>query len=191
MLIILLLVLMFTGLGLLAMRHTRGELRAAGAYLDSVQAAALAEAAVIMAATDLRFYDEYACINDGAEVNYRTQYSSLSSGERMMTFSPAFQGGNPNMCAAAMGQLPDPQLSGMSPLADTAVLSVPRASVQVFHSPKIEAPWPPGFSPVEDYGFYWYTIRATATYGEQSTAGMVTTGQATARARVYMGPHRR
>lgn len=54
MLMVVLLVIMFTGLGMLAIRHTRGELRSAGAFMDSAQAAAAAETAVLMVATDMR-----------------------------------------------------------------------------------------------------------------------------------------
>ena len=50
--IVMLLIIMFTGLGLLAMRHTRQELRSTGAYFDNMQAASLAESALAMAATD-------------------------------------------------------------------------------------------------------------------------------------------
>ena len=88
-----------------------------------------------------------------------------------------------------MGDLPDSQLSGASALADTYVLSSPTASVEVYHEPKVEAPLPPGFSDSENWGFFWYTVRATASFGEQENAGMITRGQATVRARMYMGPH--
>ena len=54
MLLVVLLVVMFTGLGLLAMRHTRGELRSGGAFRDSVQAESAAEAGILMVATDIR-----------------------------------------------------------------------------------------------------------------------------------------
>ena len=50
--VVMLLIIMFTGLGLLAMRHTRQELRSTGAYFDNMQAASLAESALAMAATD-------------------------------------------------------------------------------------------------------------------------------------------
>jgi hypothetical protein len=140
----------------------------------------------------LRLYFDYACEDGGgARVNYWTQYVGFNQDERMMTFSPAFQGGDENPCAAGMGELPDAQLAGSSPLADTNVLSNPRGQVQVFHSPRQEAPPPPGFSEINNIGFFWYTVRATAAYGEQDNAPMITRGQATARARMYMGPHRK
>jgi Tfp pilus assembly protein PilX len=57
--IVLLLIIMFTGLGVLAMRHTRQELRSAGAYLDATQAADLVRGALALVATDLRTSSDY------------------------------------------------------------------------------------------------------------------------------------
>ena len=196
MLLILLLVLMFTGLGLMAMRHTRGELRTTGAYLDNLQAAALAEAAIIMTAADMRLYWDYGCKNlsdpdnPNNDIDYEYQYRNFYSGspDRQMSFSPAFQGGDPDNCTAGTGQLPDPRLNGQLPLAITESLSFPRASVTVTHKPYECAYVMEGDSGETDrtFDYYWITVEAEADYGEPSNAPLVSLGHAKARARMYL-----
>jgi Tfp pilus assembly protein PilX len=82
-LMVLLLVIMFTGLGLMAMRHTQGEIRSSGAYMDSLQASALAEGALAMAVTDIKenysFYKHENPPCGGAYSNYMAQFTDRKS----------------------------------------------------------------------------------------------------------------
>ncbi len=81
MLMVVLLVIMFTGLGMLAIRHTRGELRSAGAFMDSAQAAAAAETAVLMVATDMR--KNWRRQNDRCPDNYYTAFQKAIGDEAL------------------------------------------------------------------------------------------------------------
>jgi len=189
-----LLVVMFTGLGLLAMRHVRAELRSAGAYMDSLQAAAAAESALAMVATDMR---ENFSTSGQTCTSYHEQFNAAEENglARFQThFSSEFDAAG--TCVA--GVVPNPVLSG-SPTADTTALSAAEANVTITHDGRIRAHSALGSEIVDDTNttqcWYYYTTSATANYGEQATlasdAGVTplwVRGHAVARARMYIGP---
>ncbi len=199
MLIVMLLVLMFTGLGLMAMRHTQGELRSAGAFLDASQGAFLAEMPIIMAATDMRLNNSVLC---GDDVNYTAQLRKQIVGgnpNMLLRFSPDFQidnSGDPPAadtdCPADAGQVPGLQ---DEPIAATPVLQNMRATASLSQGRLIQAAPPAGYSDSESnstVGWFYFRMRSTLIYGTGDEAPGVdssnTWGQTTARALVYIGP---
>lgn len=185
-LMVLLLVVMFTGIGLLAIRHIRGEMRSAGAYRDSLQAAAIAEAAISLVATDMRLYWDYTCAASGD--NYSTQFHALSGSNTglRLKFSPAFRANAD--CPDDPGLIPDVELSGGSGLAKTSFFSDSVAGVTITQDYPVEAPPPPGFSDDENSKFYYFNVESTATYGHKDTPSGMERGEAVARSRMLIGP---
>lgn len=197
-LLVMLLILMFSGLGLLVMRHTHGEMRSALAYYDAAGAAAVAEGAVAMIATDLLLnYD--APVSSGA--NYMDAFAAnrdAGVAELPLGFSSHFDSGG----VYTAGALPDPHLNGrfttpVTPLADTSVtpaLAGGTAEVQLVHLPRYPAPPPAGYSSddasVSNTVFYYFEVRADARYGPQvaSTISSIPEGHARARTRMMIGP---
>ncbi|MDD5306824.1 MAG: hypothetical protein PHU25_05835 [Deltaproteobacteria bacterium] len=185
-LVVLLLVIMFTGLGLLAMRHTQFELRSAGSYLDSTQAASLAESAIAMVATDMRRNWD---IPPGD--NYKTQFttSTLQSGIHLR-FSPKL---DPGMDHDA-GVIPDDELSGRTPLALTPTLSAAFADIAIEQRSPILAPPEKGFSTTNDnrnYDWYYFEMKSEASYGAPLTnaaSALYARGRAAALSRIMIGP---
>ncbi len=193
---VLLLVVMFTGVGLMAMRHTQGELRSAGAYLDSTQAALAAEAGLAMVTTDMRlnFEDESEdCVSYAAQFNTATwDDTAFRSGGEKTFFSPAF---NPDCSTYPAGTVPLPELAGTSPLAQTPVLANATANVVIVQERPVLAGPPPGFSgdgQNQSYDWYYFSVHSTASYGVPSTSGgtlpLYVRGNAEAEARVMIGP---
>ncbi len=173
-LIVLFFIIMFTGLGLLAMRHTRAELRSAGHYLDNSQCGELARAGTAMAATDLRLYFDERCDDDRSHLN---DLSNLiyTPPPYKLRFSPAFQGDiwPANDCPVSAGSVPDPEDVGAfqadAGLALSPIISAePRAKLTMEHSTPLRAVPPPGFSVnCEDWTYCWYDFRfvSRAEYG--------------------------
>lgn len=203
---VLLLVIMFTGLGLLAMRHTTGELRSTGAYLDSTQAAAVAEAAISMVATDVRLnWDHPPGVAGGGcdtYLNYRAQLNQNlgNSGSDAgvgtdnenirLNFSPTFDVN----CASAAGKLPDSRMSNGAPLAQTAALGNAFADVTVFHRQPILAPATAraGYTHSSDdnltFDWYFFEVTSKAEYGALQSVSTRAKGEAIARSRMVIGP---
>jgi Tfp pilus assembly protein PilX len=193
---VLLLVVMFTGIGLMAMRHTQGELRSAGAYMDSTQAALAAEAGLTMVATDMRlnFEDESAaCVSYAAQFNTASwgDYTAFRAGGEKTFFSPAF---NPDCTTYVAGTVPLPELSGTAALAETPVLSNATADVVIVQERPVLAGPPPGFSSDgqnQSYDWYVFTVHSTASYGVPASGGtnpLYVRGNAEAEARIMIGP---
>jgi hypothetical protein len=195
---VLLLVIMFTGVGLMAMRHTQSELRSAGAYLDSTQAALAAEAGLALVATDMRlnFEDE----TDGCG-SYVAQFTTatwadttLRSGGEKTFFSPDFMPSGSDCTDYGAGTVPLPSLSGAAALAETPVLSNATANVVIVQERPVLAAPPPGFSSDEQgqsYDWYFFTVHSTASYGVPASGGVnpvYVRGNAAAEARVMIGP---
>ena len=200
-LVVMLLVIMFTGLGLVGMRYTRLEFRSAGAYMDSTQAAALIEAAIAMVATDMRRnwdlppgdnymtqFEEAEELGDTDEIRIHFSTSQVAP-----TFDPAgdFVGEGD-----AGPQVPDWRLSGKdgTPLAETSVLSIASAEVNLIHSMYEPAPPPPGFSSSNEenqsFGWFYFEVTGWATYGEPQAVDnpLFARGRARARSRMLIGP---
>lgn len=168
-LMVILLVVMFSGLGLLAMRHVQGELRSSGAYMDSTQAAAAAEAGVMMTATDMRRNWRYP--NDANQCpNYYAQFhTALLAGKKdgiLTGFSRVF---NSEDNCDHLGGLPVAGLRGLAPLALTAgPLTHGYATVNLYQAAPESAPPPPGYSSDDaprTYDWYYFTVTSRAAYG--------------------------
>jgi hypothetical protein len=187
MLMILLLVIMFTGLGLMAMRHTQGEVRAAGSYFDVIQAEALAISPCTFLATDLRANYDYPIAAAGLSPypTYKEQFA-LNPDGGPVAFSPALDGQN-----YAAGGLPHPQLNGTSPLADTPLLSAANANIDIKYGAPETAPAMAGYSHSNDegttYAFYYFTFTSRASFGGQGISS-TDRGRAAARCRLWVGP---
>lgn len=187
MLMILLLVIMFTGLGLMAMRHTQGEVRAAGSYFDVIQAEALAISPCAFLATDLRANYDYpvAAIGLSSYPNYKEQFA-LNPNGGPVAFSPALDGQNYDA-----GCLPNDQLSGTVPLADTPILGAANADVSINYGAPETAPAMAGYSHSNDegttYAFYYFTFTSRASFGGEGISSM-DRGRAAARCRLWVGP---
>jgi len=195
-LVVILLVLMFTGLGLLAMRHTRQELRSTGAYLDSAQAGKLAEGSIALVATDLRLSSDY----------YQFMFTS-SNFEQIEAGDAGVQGEQYDIPLSDLlaepdaGSTEDGQITYLSgTLAtndDEAALYGVVGNSRVTQGGPVMAPCPPGYSCFDEqnYGWYYFTINSTATYGPDPgnitavpDAPLYEFGRARARGRVTVGP---
>lgn len=196
-LMVMLLILTFSGLGMIVMRNTLGEMRSALSYYDATQAAAVAEGAVALLATDLTLnYDAPAATG----FNYMDAYAAnrnTATVELPLQFSPYFDDGS---VTYAPGDLPDVNLNGrattpVTPIADTTVapaLATASAQVAVTHMPRYPAPPPPGYSnddaSASNMEFYYFEVRADAQYGPSTTAAAIVEGYARARTRMMIGP---
>jgi Tfp pilus assembly protein PilX len=176
-LMVLLLVVMFSGLGLLALRHTQAELRSSGAYMDSTQAAEAAEAAVMMVATDMRRNWRYPNASNKC-LNYYTKFQQAvennTQEDIQIGFSDVF---NTSDDCSHIGGLPVSALNSSAPLALTGGSSGPSAHslarVSLRQSAPRQAPPPPGFSSDDEartYGWYYFTVTSRAQYGYGSAA---------------------
>jgi len=196
-LVVILLVLMFTGLGLLAMRHTRQELRSTGAYMDSAQAGKLAEGALAIVATDLRLSSDY----------YQFMFTGSNFEQIEAAGDAGVQGEQYDIPLSELLAEPDAgssengkisYLSGpLATNADEAALYGVAGETVVSQGGPVMAPCPPGYScnDEQNYGWYYFTINSTASYGPDPgsmTAAPGTPlyeyGRARARGRVTVGP---
>ena len=192
-LMVVLLVVMFSGLGLLALRHTQGEMRSSGAYLDGTQAAAAAESAIIMAATDMRKNWRYPNSANTC-VNYYTRFHQALVGSTQTGIQTGFSDifNSADNCEH-LGTLPVDSLNGTSPTALTGgPLVHGYSSVQLTQDAPRIAPPPPGFSSDDQartYDWYYFTVtgRAQYGYGPDTTVSAVR-GAAVVRAHMKIGP---
>jgi Tfp pilus assembly protein PilX len=191
-LVVILLVIMFTGLGLLAMRHTRLELRSTGAYLDSAQAGKLAEGGVALVATDLRLSsDYYQFMFTSSDSESETTDAGTDEVQYTIPLSTMFQEGD-------AGSSEDGTISYLSGTLATnteqAALYGVEADTKVTQSTPVLAPCPPGYSCIDDqnYGWYYFTMNSTAVYGPPASLDgshpLYERGRARARGRVTVGP---
>ena len=196
-LMVVLLVALFSGLGLLAMRYTQGELRSANAYLDATQASAVAESAIMMVATDMRsnwrYPNESPCLNYYAGFTKAVQGGTVADIE--LGFSDRF---NTDKDVCEKGKVPFANLKGEAPLAITGgPLSSSYADVTLSQDAPVIAPPPPGFSSDDEsrtFDWYYFTVTSRAQYGYTwsglSEAGeeRVVRGQAVVRSHMKIGP---
>ncbi len=194
-LMVLLLVLMFTGLGLLAMRHSQGELRSAASYADSFQATEAAEAAILMAATDM--HENWNLVNqDCGSYKYFLCDTPAYVGQPdiQVPFSTRYD--RDGDCTAVV---PEPGRNGTAPLAATGTLSTNYAQVNITYTAAERAPSPPGYSNDQDnsnsqnntVGFFYVSATSTGTYGADPTsafAHLVPSGQAQVTSHMKIGP---
>lgn len=195
-LMVLLLVVLFSGLGLLAMRHTQGDLRSSGAYLNSTQAAAAAESAIMMVATDMRRNWQYP--NESSCLNYYNRFQQAmynSENEKIkIGFSDVFN--TSDAACEHRGRVPLNALRGAAPLALTGgPLSHGYADVQLYQTAPEIAPPPPGFSSDDEastYDWYYFTVTAEAAYGYGPSLGendaLTVKGSAVVRSHMKIGP---
>ncbi len=191
-LVVMLLVIMFTGLGILAMRHTRLELRSTGAYMDATQAAVLADGALAIVTTDLRLSSDY---YQFMFANSEHDGMSLDGGleEYDIPLSEELQ-----LTAGDAGPPTDgviPQLSGtLASNAETGALYGVEADTHVKHTAPALGPCPPGYScnDEQNYAWYYFLMNASADYGPRVAGDpehpLYESGRARARGRVMVGP---
>jgi len=202
--IVMMLVLMFTGLGLLAMRHTRHELKSAGAYMDATQAGALVEGALAMVSTDLRQSADY----------YQWKYNSTdaTSSSTLSFYAQQYEIPlNPGLfndtvvgtiCDFTDNTVPGGCIKELSsPLTGNDAMYGAKVLTSLSHNQPIIGPCPPGFSCSGDQNYTWYifTVNATATYGPNDGAAvdlaagyneddLFGRGRAQGRGRLTVGP---
>jgi hypothetical protein len=199
--IVLLLIIMFTGFGILAMRHTRAELRSSGSYLDATQAGDLVEGALALVATDLRSSSDY------------YQYQFLSSDVAALSDAGPDDGvyqiplnvdlfigsecndiAHPGCIAYLSTSTTSPTTTGLyrGDAAGMADLYGVDVMTTVTHKEPEVGPCPPGFSCFDDqnYGWYTFTVDATASYGSpgKSASNLFELGRAVGKGRMTVGP---
>jgi hypothetical protein len=191
-LVVMLLIILFTGLGILAMRHTRLELRATGAYRDATQAAALADGALAIVATDLRISSDY---YQFMFLNSEYDGMSVDGGveEYEIPLSEDLQLASGDAGPATDGIIP--QLSGtLASNPELGALYGAEAITRVKHTAPALGPCPPGYScnDEQNYAWYYFLVNATADYGPQVSGNpehpLYESGRARARGRVMVGP---
>ncbi len=211
--VVLLLIIMFTGLGLLAMRHTRQELRSSGAYKDNSQATALAEGALAMLATDLKksadYYGanfaltDYQTFHGDGGTNSEDEYHIPPNPELFPEIAGGFCESNPGVegCVHQLSWASDH--SGVD-LDDDDGLDTwddgtnelihyynERAVTTVKQFAPIVGPCPPGYScnDEQNYGWYIFKVEANVKYGGSSTDPSVyERGHAVGKGRMTIGP---
>ena len=173
---VIMLVVMFSGLGLLAMRHTQGELRSANAYMDSTQASAAAESAVMMVATDMRRNWTYPNLSDKC-LNYYSRFQQASYNSVISNIQTGFSDVFDTAVSGCnfMGTVPFAGLNGTAALADTGgPLAAGYAAVKLTQDWPQMAPPPPGFSSDDEarnYAWYYFTVTSQAAYGYDFSGG--------------------
>lgn len=185
-LVVIMLVVMFTGLGLLAMRHTHGEMRSAGAYADAQQAAALAESGLSILTTDIKLGFRAAeagddCDKDSYKVALDKWFAdSGNTGPARLPLSIEL---DRTCVSTAEKQIPDSRLSGTEPLGIAPALGGGYSDItlEILEEP-LRAAACPGFTNNTDLiKNYRFEVRSRASFGPQH-AGRIPKGRATARA---------
>ncbi len=193
---VLLLVILISGLGLLAVRHSRQEARSTGAYVDSTQAVALVESAMAVAITDLRaspdYYREHFITPNtgtmeivGDDMNlWEVKYAFMLSDDFFTTGTTATC--NPaSDTDCPQGFIPD--LSNLSSGTNADYQTI------ITYDPPLVGPCPPGYSCFDDQNYAWYvfgvnvTVRFGTSYAFWNTQ-FVETARATGKGRVTIGP---
>jgi hypothetical protein len=184
--LVLLLIIMFSGLGVLAMRHTRQELRSSGAYLDATQAADLVRGALALVATDLRrssdYYEYQLLASETASGDAGVEEYEIPLNETLFPSSTCAS----TTHAGCVAYLTTPGLYGAE-----ALYGVDVTTYMTQKAPQV-GPCPPGFSCFDDqnYGWYTFTVDATASYGSKSkdSSTLFELGRAQGRGRMTVGP---
>jgi hypothetical protein len=211
--VVMLLIIMFTGLGLLAMRHTRQELRSTGAYFDNMQAASLAESALAMAATDIKLSSDFyraafssadfaiiaadAGLDNDYEIPLNPEPGKREIGTHPVLFDTVLGGycdDHTGTVSACVHQLSYP-VSGST---DFDNMMGTWARTTIGQTPPKIGPCPPGYScsDEQNYGWYIFTVDATSIYGQGGNglsapvpnANNYAQGRAQARGIMTVGP---
>jgi len=195
-LIVLLLIIMFTGFGILAMRHTQSELRSSAAYLDATQAADLVEGALALVATDLRSSSDYYQYQLLAAETEATADGGVEEESYEIPLNPDLFAGSD--CGDTNHPGCIQQLSSSStdpaggPYGEMGALYGADVKTYVAHAQPQVGPCPPGFSCFDDqnYGWYTFTVGATASYGAAHKTGSTLFGRrcAVGKGRMTVGP---
>ncbi len=185
-LVVIMLVVMFTGLGLLAMRHTHGEMRSAGAYADAQQAAVLAESGLSILTTDIKLGFRAPDAGEGCDKkSYKAALdewfaSPDNTGAARLPLSVQLD----EQCESTSArQIPDPRLNGTQPLGTAPALGAGYSDValEIVAEP-LRAAACPGFTNNTDIiKNYRFEVRSRASFGP-AQEGRIPKGRATARA---------
>jgi Tfp pilus assembly protein PilX len=198
-LIVMLLLIMFTGFGILAMRHTQAELRSSGAYLDATQAADLVEGALALVATDLRSSSDYYQYQYLSAEGEATADGGVDDGNYEIPLNTDLFAGSdcgdtshPGCIQQLSSSATDPETEG--PYGAMGGLYGVDVMTYVTHKQPEVGPCPPGFSCFDDqnYGWYTFTVEATASYGSENPNEVASTmyelGRAVGKGRMTVGP---
>ena len=189
---VLMLIILVSGLGLLAVRHSRQEVRSTGAYVDSTQAAAMVESAMAVAISDLRAAPDW----------YRYQFvngagSMVGSGTGLWDSRYAFGLSNSFFNAAALGcSTGDPEIDGNGCIGDLSRLNSADDNdywTSITLDTPVVGPCPPGYSCFDDQNYAWYIfgINVQVRFGTSVTywnTEFVETARAEGKGRVTIGP---
>ena len=198
--LVLLLVILVSGLGLMAVRHSRQEARSTGAYVDSTQAVSMVESAMAVAISDLRaspdFY-RYQFINAGADQIVGSATDGMWNIEYAFGLSNSFFSSDTDVGLEACSMM-DSDSSNVSPkgcIGDLSELdegSEDHLTAITFDAPVV-GPCPPGYSCFDDQNYAWYIfgvnvqVRYGTSYSFWNTE-FVETARAEGKGRVTIGP---
>ncbi|MBN2529826.1 MAG: pilus assembly PilX N-terminal domain-containing protein [Deltaproteobacteria bacterium] len=197
---VLLLIIMISGIGLLAIRHSRQEALSTGAYVDSTRAVALVESAMAVAITDLRSSPDY----------YRLRFLSPKAGgseeaqeiigdknnlwQVQYAFSLSdnfYTKGVPGTCTFAEGTDCPPGF--MPDLSDVSSSSNENYQTVITYDAPLVGPCPPGYSCFDDQNYGWYifginvSVRFGTAYGLWDRQ-FIETARANGKGKVTIGP---
>lgn len=192
--IVLLLIIMISGLGLLAVRHSRQEARSTGAYVDSTHAIALVESGMAMAITDLRASPDWYRQEFTVPENMIPGAIDMWELEYDIDFSADLFGVGPAVCkdstppAGCKGDLSKDDTASALAIGDFASYQ----TLITYDSPLV-GPCPPGYSCFDDqnYGWYVFGINVVARFGTAPNfwdKNFVETARAEGSGRVTIGP---
>ena len=204
--IVMILIMLVSGLGLLAVRHARQEAHSTGAYVDSTQAIALAQSAMAVAITDLRKSPDY------YQYHFNDASAIVASGDIWhLKYAIKLDSGNftkegsVGSTICVVGKVPNVKgcvqiLS--SPFYDSGgvdggddYFSGSQFYTTLTYDAPIVGPCPPGYSCFDDQNYAWYVfgINVIARYGytDQWTITddkFIETARAEGKGRVTIGP---
>lgn len=197
MLTVLLLIIMFTGLGILAVRQTTNELRSVRLYGESEQAKACAEGTLTLLISDIdpnTWANTNRTCTGTARETYQFQFDGANfPADGLITASLNL---NPNCLDYLPGEPPNPYLSGRQNLTVTGYdpsnsLTAVCDGQIVFRPPYRVTPPSGNQTNVENETMEWkqFEAQSTASYGlPPGILENYPRGQATANAQMIIGP---
>ncbi|MBN2342675.1 MAG: hypothetical protein JXX29_16650 [Deltaproteobacteria bacterium] len=190
--IVLLLIIMISGLGLLAVRHTQQEARATGAYADSTQAVALVESGMAVAITDLRAAPDYyrVMFSDPSAANVGAA-NDIWNAEIAIPLSGSFySSGSTSACATGQPWSTVGCIGDLTNMDDGNYAAY--RTVITYNLPLV-GPCPPGYSCFDEqnYGWYVFGVNVDAQFGTAPSfwdRRFVVNARAQGAGRVTIGP---
>jgi Tfp pilus assembly protein PilV len=201
--IVLSLVIVVSGLGLLAMRHAQQESRTVGAYVDADQAVAAVDAAMAMAMADLRKSADYYQLRFSLATDLVTSttdnFVDINKAQFAIPLNPVFftDDVTANSNSDCVCNIDTTDKDGCVPLLSSPAFNDGQTGGEfyttiTYDSPMV-GPCPPGFSCFDEqnYGWYIFGVNATSRFGPKYTfenKKFVESARATGHAQVTIGP---